>query len=114
MPSFKCLTGVAINTKIVRITRKSPHDILTSRLSLCVDDTRDLEEAEDQHLVMARTHLQHLDTLMELYDSKLLALESEFKKELQTIMEEFETSKESMVQKFNMEKEELLDRKSVV
>jgi hypothetical protein len=57
---------------------------------------------------MARAHLQHLDNLLELYDSKLLALESDFKKELATIMEEFETSKETMLQKFNMEKEELL------
>jgi len=69
---------------------------------------RDLEEVEDQHLTMTRAHLQHLDNLMELYDSKLLALESEFNTELTSIMEEFEMSKEAMLQKFNMEKEELL------
>eukprot|EP00944_MAST-04C_sp_MAST-4C-sp1_P015515 g15515.t1 len=39
---------------------------------------RDLEEAEEQYQMALRAHLQNIDALIDLQDSRLLALENEF------------------------------------
>jgi hypothetical protein len=39
---------------------------------------RDLEEAEEQYQMALRSHMQNIDTLIDLQDSRLLALENEF------------------------------------
>ncbi|CAM9769764.1 unnamed protein product, partial [Ectocarpus sp. 13 AM-2016] len=46
---------------------------------------RDLEEAEDQFQTALRAHLQNMDQLIDLQDSRLLALEQEFEVELKTL-----------------------------
>ena len=43
---------------------------------------RDLEEAEDQFRMALRAHLQNMDKLVDLQDSRLLGLEQEFESEL--------------------------------
>ena len=45
---------------------------------------RDLEEAEDQFQMSLRAHSENMDRLIDLQDTRLLALEQEFEKELGT------------------------------
>lgn len=68
---------------------------------------RDLEEAEDQFQMALRTHLQNLDALIQLHDSRLYALEKNFQTELKTMQNDFHTEKENMLAKFKQEKKEL-------
>lgn len=42
-------------------------------------------QAEDQFQTALRAHLQNMDHLIDLQDSRLLALEQEFEVELQTL-----------------------------
>lgn len=42
-------------------------------------------QAEDQFQTALRAHLQNMDQLIDLQDSRLLALEQEFEVELQTL-----------------------------
>ena len=52
---------------------------------------RDLEEAEDQHQMALRAHLQSMDELIDLHDSRLLVLEQRFEAELVALEGEFAT-----------------------
>lgn len=68
---------------------------------------RDLEEAEDQFQMALRTHLQNLDTLIQLHDGRLYALEKNFQTELKTMQNDFHLEKDNMLAKFRQEKKEL-------
>lgn len=68
---------------------------------------RDLEEAEDQFQMALRTHLQNLDILIQLHDSRLYALEKSFQQELKTMQKDFAIEREVMHLKFKTEKKEL-------
>lgn len=68
---------------------------------------RDLEEAEDQFQMALRTHLQNIDALVRLQDSRLYVQEKSFQQELRTIQTDFQLEKDSMQAKFKIEKKEL-------
>lgn len=68
---------------------------------------RDLEEAEDQYQMTLRTHLVNMDTLIQLHDSRLYALERSFEHELKQIQLGFQSEKDVIIQKFNGEKADL-------
>eukprot|EP01041_Mallomonas_annulata_P011596 gene11596-24275_t len=68
---------------------------------------RDLEEAEDQYQMALRTHLENIDELVQLHDSRLYALERSFQQELKVMQSDFEREKEIMLTKFAQEKKEL-------
>jgi len=68
---------------------------------------RDLEEAEDQYQMALRTHLENIDELVQLHDSRLYALEKSFHEELKVMQSDFYREKEIMQVKFNQEKLEL-------
>jgi hypothetical protein len=68
---------------------------------------RDLEEAEDQYQMTLRTHLVNMDTLIQLHDSRLYALERSFEDELTAIQKGFASEKEIIVGKFSAEKKDL-------
>ena len=59
---------------------------------------RDLEEAEDQFQMALRSHLLNMDKLIDLQDSRLLALEREFEMELSTLEREFEKERVGIVE----------------
>ena len=71
-------------------------------------ECRDLEEAEDQFQMALRTHLQNIDILIQLHDSRLYSLEKNFQQELKTMQHDFHSEKDSMLQKFKQEKKELV------
>eukprot|EP00903_Cladosiphon_okamuranus_P009369 g8933.t1 len=70
---------------------------------------RDLEEAEDQFQTALRAHLQNMDQLIDLQDSRLLALEQEFEVELQTLQKEFAEERKHVVRQHAAEVQELSD-----
>uniref|UniRef100_A0A7S2RYX4 Dynein regulatory complex subunit 2 n=1 Tax=Mucochytrium quahogii TaxID=96639 RepID=A0A7S2RYX4_9STRA len=70
---------------------------------------RDLEEAEDQYQTALRSHLQNIDRLIDLQDSRLLALENEFESELAEIASEFNVERDQIITQHQFEKKELLD-----
>mmetsp|Transcript_1781 Transcript_1781/g.5259 ORF Transcript_1781/g.5259 Transcript_1781/m.5259 type:complete len:385 (+) Transcript_1781:189-1343(+) len=68
---------------------------------------RDLEEAEDQFQMALRSHLQNMDQLIDLQDSRLLTSEQEFEQELHTLEAEFNAEKEVIVRQHAMDTQEL-------
>mmetsp|Transcript_12730 Transcript_12730/g.28856 ORF Transcript_12730/g.28856 Transcript_12730/m.28856 type:complete len:490 (-) Transcript_12730:112-1581(-) len=68
---------------------------------------RDLDEAEEQHQVAVRSHLLNVDRLLEVQQSRLLALEDDFKRDVATLMEEFRIEREQIQEKHALEKREL-------
>eukprot|EP00913_Durusdinium_trenchii_P020553 g19306.t1 len=51
---------------------------------------RDLDEAEEQHQVAVRSHLLNVDRLHEIQQSRLLALDEKFKRDVATLQEDLE------------------------
>jgi hypothetical protein len=68
---------------------------------------RDLEEAEDQFQMALRTHLQNIDALIRLQDSRLYVQEKAFQQELRSIQADFQAERDTMQAKFKIEKKEL-------
>jgi len=68
---------------------------------------RDLDEAEEQHQVSVRSHLLNVDRLLEVQQSRLLALEDDFQREVATLQEEFRIEREQVQEKHALEKREL-------
>ena len=64
---------------------------------------RDLEEAEDQFQMALRAHLQNMDELIDLQDTRLLTLEQEFETELNILETEFQAEKEMIVKQHALE-----------
>lgn len=105
--------------KIMRLTKaeslKKDVEILSQNHERDVDRKdailqmldRDLEEAEDQFQMALRNHLQNIDALIQLQDSRLYVQEKTFQTELRTIQEDFQKEKDKMMAKFKQEKKEL-------
>lgn len=68
---------------------------------------RDLDEAEEQHQVAVRSHLLNTDRLLEIQQSRLLALEDDFKRDVVTLTDEFRIEREQIQDKHALEKREL-------
>jgi len=68
---------------------------------------RDLDEAEEQHQVAVRSHLLNVDRLLEIQQSRLLALDDDFKRDVATLIEEFRIEREQIQEKHALEKREL-------
>jgi hypothetical protein len=68
---------------------------------------RDLEEAEEQFQMANRSNVQNIDRLIDLHDSRLLALENEFEKELRILDEEFAVEKSAIVKQHSIERAEI-------
>merc|ERR1719262_412377 len=51
---------------------------------------RDLDEAEEQHQVAVRAHLQNVDKLLEIQRARLEALDEEFQTEVKILEQEFQ------------------------
>lgn len=75
---------------------------------------RDLEEAEEQYQMALRNHLSNCDQLIELQDSRILALEDDFTKELGAMEHEFEGEREQIITQETRESQELQDIISAV
>merc|ERR1719504_368449 len=68
---------------------------------------RDLDEAEEQHQVAVGSHLLNVDRLLEIQQSRLLALEDDFKQDVVTLTEEFRIERDQIQDKHALEKREL-------
>lgn len=70
---------------------------------------RDLDEAEEQYQMALRSHLQNVDALIDLYNSKVRQLESEFEDEIRQMQDDFQTERTEIVTKHAAAKGELAD-----
>ena len=70
---------------------------------------RDLEEAEGQFHMSLRSHLQNVDHLIDLQDTRLLKSEQEFEHELCTLEVEFQAEKGAIVKQHVVNERELHD-----
>eukprot|EP00750_Incisomonas_marina_P031209 INCI7773.1.p1 GENE.INCI7773.1~~INCI7773.1.p1 ORF type:complete len:609 (-),score=160.37 INCI7773.1:103-1929(-) len=70
---------------------------------------RDTEEAEEQYQMALRSHLQNIDRLLELQDSRLAGLEIQFTKELNEIDLEFSKEREYIDAEHERERDQLLE-----
>jgi len=69
---------------------------------------RDLDEAEDQHQVAVRSHLLNVDRLLEIQQSRLMALDDEFKRDVEELQREFHIEREQIQERHTLEKRELV------
>jgi peptidoglycan hydrolase CwlO-like protein len=70
---------------------------------------RDLEESEEQYQMSLRSHLLNVDGLIDLQDSRLLALENEFEFDLRTLEDEYSAEREQLLKQHTKERTELHD-----
>merc|ERR1719194_130758 len=68
---------------------------------------RDLDEAEEQHQVAVRAHVQNVDKLISIQDARAEGLEEEFQTEVKAIEAEFKAEQDQLVERHNIEKREL-------
>ncbi|TYZ52751.1 hypothetical protein PybrP1_012817, partial [[Pythium] brassicae (nom. inval.)] len=69
---------------------------------------RDLEEAEEQFGTALRSHLLHVDELVDVQDARLLALEKAFEQDLRQLEREFRIEREQLAAQHALETSELL------
>eukprot|EP01136_Pigoraptor_vietnamica_P024255 Opistho-1_new@77130 len=70
---------------------------------------RDLEEAEEQYQMALHSHMQNVDHVVGLQESRLRDLEAEFLEELETIKSEFNREREMIVAQHREERQNLAD-----
>lgn len=70
---------------------------------------RDLDEAEEQYQTALRSHLQNVDSLIDLYNSKVRQLESEFEAEIRQMQGDFQTERTEIVTKHAATRGELIE-----
>ncbi|CAH8850134.1 unnamed protein product [Trichobilharzia szidati] len=58
----------------------------------------DLNEAEEQHLMALRSHLQNVDTLIDLQNQRLRKLKTDYETEMKYLVEEFEKEENYITQ----------------
>jgi hypothetical protein len=68
---------------------------------------RDLDEAEEQYQMALRNHLIHCDELIELQDTRLKGLKTEFDRDVGIIKAEYDNEKKDIEISHNEEKREL-------
>ena len=67
----------------------------------------DLNEAEEQYKLALRTHLQNIDSLIELQNQRMSDLDAEYESDLKELKQEFELEKAEIVAKHQKEVEAL-------
>ena len=70
---------------------------------------RDLDEAEEQYQTALRSHLQNIDALIDLYNTKVRQLESEFEAEIRQMQDDFQTERTEIVTKHAAARGELIE-----
>ena len=70
---------------------------------------RDLDEAEEQYQMALRSHLQNVDALIDLYNSKVRQLQNEFETEIRQIEKDFQKERNEIVEKHQSVKGELIE-----
>eukprot|EP00163_Fabomonas_tropica_P007149 TRINITY_DN1680_c0_g1_i2.p1 TRINITY_DN1680_c0_g1~~TRINITY_DN1680_c0_g1_i2.p1 ORF type:complete len:511 (-),score=160.32 TRINITY_DN1680_c0_g1_i2:175-1707(-) len=70
---------------------------------------RDLDEADEQYEMALRSHLQNVDTLIELQKSRLRVMKELADDEISQIQQEFSAEKEVIAQRHAQERQELTD-----
>ncbi|XP_075241451.1 dynein regulatory complex subunit 2-like [Convolutriloba macropyga] len=70
---------------------------------------QDLSEAEEQYSMALRSHLQHVDRLIDLQNSRIQTLQNEFDDEVQILKREYDTEREKILEQSQKELDDLQD-----
>jgi len=70
---------------------------------------QDLSEAEEQYSMALRSHLQHVDRLIDLQNSRIYTLQNEFDDEVQILKREYDTEREKILEQSKKELDDLQD-----
>ena len=68
---------------------------------------RDLDESEDQFELAMTSHMSNMDSLIQLHDNRMYALERHFQQEVQILREDWSQEKTEVLKKLEHEKHEL-------
>ena len=75
---------------------------------------RELEDAEEQYQTTIRSHLQMVDSLLDLQYLRMRALTDEYEKNLHQMEEEFDTERTEIINAHGRQKKDILDIKSAM
>nr|CAX73119.1 Coiled-coil domain-containing protein 65 [Schistosoma japonicum] len=75
--------------KTIEILSQTFERIMDRKESIIKTLVADLSEADEQHLMALRSHLQNVDMLIDLQNQRLHKLKCNYDKELKSLMEEF-------------------------
>ncbi|XP_063718391.1 dynein regulatory complex subunit 2-like [Symsagittifera roscoffensis] len=70
---------------------------------------QDLSEAEEQYSMALRSHLQHVDRLIDLQNSRISTLQNEFDEESQILKREYDTERDKIMEQSQKELDDLQD-----
>lgn len=66
------------------------HERMTDRKDAIIERLeKTLEEIEEQYQLALSSHMQNIDNLIDLHDSRVTALEKEFERDLKELEDEF-------------------------
>jgi DNA repair exonuclease SbcCD ATPase subunit len=69
----------------------------------------DLDEADEQYQMALCSHLQQVDHLIELQQSRISSLEEQFQSELKSVRDEFDTERQALIEKHKAECADTMD-----
>lgn len=95
--------------KDIEILSQTFERVVDRKESVIKSLAKDLMEAEEQYAMALRSHLQNVDSLIDLQRHRMEQLHKEFNLEQQTLMEEFDTERSMMQEQHEREMNELQD-----
>ncbi|KAK2170331.1 hypothetical protein LSH36_3g13035 [Paralvinella palmiformis] len=95
--------------KDIEILSQTFERVVDRKESVIKSLAKDLMEAEEQYAMALRSHLQNVDSLIDLQRHRMEQLNKEFSTEQQTLMEEFDTERTMMQEQHEREMNELQD-----
>jgi hypothetical protein len=75
--------------------------------ALIITLDRDLDEAEEQHLLAVNNFFIHVEKLIKIQESRVVGLREEFLRDAEILRKEFETENEEIREQHNKQKKEL-------
>lgn len=95
--------------KDIEILSQTFERVVDRKDSVIKSLAKDLVEAEEQYSMALRSHLQNMDTLIDLQRSRLQILQSEYEEELEILKNEFDTERAMIIEHHRQEMNDIQD-----
>ncbi|PIK38183.1 putative coiled-coil domain-containing protein [Apostichopus japonicus] len=95
--------------KDIEILSQTFERVVDRKDSVIKSLAKDLQEAEEQYSMALRSHLQNMDTLIDLQRSRLKILQSEYEEELEILKKEFDSERSMIVDHHRQEMNDVQD-----
>ncbi|PIK40726.1 putative coiled-coil domain-containing protein [Apostichopus japonicus] len=95
--------------KDIEILSQTFERVVDRKDSVIKSLAKDLQEAEEQYSMALRSHLQNMDTLIDLQRSRLKILQSEYEEELEILKNEFDSERTMIVDHHRQEMNDVQD-----